>query len=74
MLCGAAAAVTEKIKIATGLINYPTHHPMELVSFGATMSRLSGNRFAMGFARGFDGLYDIYGTRRAKVELIPPSE
>jgi probable F420-dependent oxidoreductase len=68
VLCGAAAAITKKIKIATGLINYPTHHPMELVSFGATMSQLSGNRFAMGFARGFDALYDIYGTRRANLQ------
>ena len=41
---------------------------MELVSFGATMSQLSGNRFAMGFARGFDALYDIYGTRRANLQ------
>ena len=68
VLCGAAAAITKEIKIATGLINYPTHHPMELVSFGATMSQLSASRFAMGFARGFDALYDIYGTRRANLQ------
>ena len=67
VLCGAAAAVSREIKIATGLIN-PTHHPMELASFGANMAHLSGGRFALGFARGFDGLYDIYGTRRANLE------
>ena len=67
VLCGAAAAITSDIKIATGLMNYPTHHPMELCSFGATMSHLSGNRFAMGFGRGFDALYDVFGTRRASL-------
>ena len=32
------------------------------------MSHLSDNRFAMGFARGFDALYDIFGTRRASLQ------
>lgn len=68
VLCGAAAALTSKIKIATGLMNYPTHHPMELCSFGATMSHLSDNRFAMGFGRGFNKLYDIFGTQRANMQ------
>lgn len=68
VLCGAAAACTRNIKIATGLMNYPTHHPIELCSFGATMSHLSGGRFAMGFARGFDGLYHIYGTQHANLK------
>ncbi|MFT4519545.1 MAG: 5,10-methylenetetrahydromethanopterin reductase [Halioglobus sp.] len=68
VLCGAAAAVSSDIKIATGLMNYPTHHPMELCSFGATMSHLSSNRFAMGFGRGFDALYDIFGTPRANMQ------
>ena len=48
VICGAAGAITSRIKIATGLVNYPTHHPMELCSFGATMAGLSGERFAMG--------------------------
>lgn len=68
VLCGAAAAISSKIKIATGLMNYPTHHPMELCSFGATMSHLSDNRFAMGFARGFDKLYDVFGAKRANLQ------
>ena len=68
VLCGAAAAITSRIKIATGLMNYPTHHPMELCSFGATMSHLSGNRFAMGFGRGFDRLYDVFGAKRANLQ------
>lgn len=68
VLCGAAAALTSSIKIATGLMNHPTHHPMELCSFGGTMSHLSGNRFAMGFARGFDKLYDIFGVKRADLQ------
>jgi 5,10-methylenetetrahydromethanopterin reductase len=36
VLFGAAAAISKDIKSATGLMNYPTHHPMELCSFGAT--------------------------------------
>ncbi|CAA0080512.1 putative protein [Halioglobus japonicus] len=68
VLCGAAAAITSRIKIATGLMNYPTHHPMELCSFGATMSHLSNNRFAMGFGRGFDKLYDVFGAKRANLK------
>jgi 5,10-methylenetetrahydromethanopterin reductase len=67
VLCGAAAATTSQIKIATGLMNYPTHHPMELCSFGATMSHLSGNRFTLGLGRGFDALYHIFGTKRANI-------
>lgn len=67
VLCGAAAAVSTNIKIATGLMNYPTHHPMTLCSLGATMSHLSGNRFALGFARGFNVLYDVFGTKRANL-------
>lgn len=70
VLAGAAAALTSDIKIATGVMNYPTHHPMELCSFGATMSHLSGNRFALGFGRGFDALYDIFGTQRANMQGI----
>ncbi len=68
VICGAAAALTKEIKIATGLINYPTHHPMELVSFGATMSEMSGDRFAMGLARGFKALYDCFGTPKASLK------
>lgn len=68
VLCGAAAALTSEIKIATGLMNYPTHHPMTLCSLGATMSHLSGDRFALGFARGFNALYDIFGTKRASLQ------
>jgi probable F420-dependent oxidoreductase len=68
VLCGAAAALSTDIKICTGLMNYPTHHPMELCSMGATMSHLSNNRFAMGFARGFDALYDIFGTQRPNLK------
>lgn len=68
VICGAAAAITSRINIATGLVNYPTHHPMELCSFGATMAGLSGNRFAMGIGRGFDALYSCFGTPNATLK------
>ncbi len=66
-ICGAAAALTSHIKIATGLINYPTHHPMDLASFGTTLNEMSGGRFAMGIGRGFKSLYECFGTKQASI-------
>ncbi len=66
-ICGAAAAVTSHIKIATGLVNYPTHHPMDLASLGTTLNEMSGGRFAMGIGRGFKSLYDCFGTSNSSL-------
>jgi len=35
---------------------------MELCSFGASMSQISGNRFALGIGRGFEALYRCFGV------------
>jgi probable F420-dependent oxidoreductase len=51
-LSGAAAAVTSRIWIGTGVTNVDTRHPLVLASLATTMSRLSGGRFALGVGRG----------------------
>jgi probable F420-dependent oxidoreductase len=51
-LSGAAAAVTSRIWIGTGVTNVDTRHPLVLASLATTVSRLSGGRFALGVGRG----------------------
>src|SRR5687768_7321243 len=60
-LSGAAAAVSETIGIATGATNHNTRHPLVTATFGTTMHRLSGGRFALGLGRGFDPLFKGIG-------------
>ena len=62
-LCGAAAAVSERIGIATAATNHNTRHPMITATFGMTMHRLSQGRFSLGLGRGFDGLFAIMGLK-----------
>jgi 5,10-methylenetetrahydromethanopterin reductase len=62
-LSGAAAAVTETIGIATGATNHNTRHPLVTATFGTTMHRLSGGRFALGLGRGFDPLFQGIGLK-----------
>ena len=60
-LCGAAAAVSEEVGIATGVTNTPTRHPLVTAAWGTTMHRLTGGRFALGIGRGIGPLLDIMG-------------
>ena len=60
-LCGAVAAVTESLGIATAATNHNTRHPMVTATFATTMHRLSGGRFALGLGRGFDRLFKGMG-------------
>lgn len=62
-LCGAAAAVSETIGIATGATNHNTRHPMITATFATTMHRLSGGRFALGLGRGVDALFQAMGLK-----------
>ena len=63
-LSGAAAAVTSRIWIGTGVTNVDTRHPLVLASLATTMSRLSGGRFALGVGRGI-------GVRSSMMGLAP---
>jgi 5,10-methylenetetrahydromethanopterin reductase len=63
-LCGAAAAVSEEVGIATGVTNTPTRHPLVTAAWGTTMHRLTRGRFALGIGRGIGPLTDIMGLPR----------
>lgn len=63
-LSGAAAAVTSRIWIGTGVTNVDTRHPLVLASLATTLSRLSGGRFALGVGRGI-------GVRSGMMGLAP---
>ena len=52
VLCGAFAAVTERIGIGTALVVDSVRHPLMGAAFGATMQSTFGDRFAMGLSRG----------------------
>jgi probable F420-dependent oxidoreductase len=60
-LCGAAAAVSEQVGIATGVTNTPTRHPLVTAAWANTMHELTRGRFALGIGRGIAPLLGIMG-------------
>lgn len=50
-LCGAISQATRRIRIVAGLIHFTGRHPLVIAGLGATMQRLSDNRFVMGMGR-----------------------
>lgn len=60
-LSGAAAAVSERITIATAATNHNTRHPMVTAGYARTMQSLSGGRFVLGIGRGITMLQDAFG-------------
>jgi alkanesulfonate monooxygenase SsuD/methylene tetrahydromethanopterin reductase-like flavin-dependent oxidoreductase (luciferase family) len=50
--CAAALAATERIRIATGLLALPLHHPLRVAEDTATLDALSGGRFELGVGLG----------------------
>lgn len=63
-LCGAAAAVSESITIATAATNHNTRHPMVTAGYARTMQSLSGGRFVLGLGRGIPRQQDAFGMSR----------
>jgi probable F420-dependent oxidoreductase len=63
-LSGAAAAVTTRLGITTGVTNHNTRHPVVTASYATTMHRLTGGRFALGLGRGMDRMFDAFGLPR----------
>lgn len=61
VLCGAAAATSPHLGIATAATNHNTRHPLVTATLATTMHRMSGGRFALGLGRGFDFLFNIMG-------------
>ena len=60
-LCGAAAAVSDDVGIATGVTNTPTRHPLVTAAWANTMHELTRGRFALGIGRGIAPLLGIMG-------------
>ena len=69
-LCGAAAAATESIQIATAATNHNTRHPMVTAGFALTMHGLSGGRFTLGLGRGIVAMQKAYGIPTIKTAEI----
>jgi len=60
-LSGAAAAVTNSIRIATAATNHNTRHPIVTAGFALTMHGLTGGRFVLGIGRGIEAMQKAYG-------------
>jgi probable F420-dependent oxidoreductase len=60
-ISGVAGAVTERMRVATGVTNHNTRHPMVTASYATTMHRLTGGRFVLGLGRGMDRMFDAFG-------------
>jgi len=63
-ISGVAGAVTERMRIATGVTNHNTRHPVVTASYATTMHRLTGGRFVLGLGRGMDRMFDAFGLPR----------
>lgn len=64
VLCGAAAAVSERIAISTAATNHNTRHPIVTAGMARTMQSLSGGRFVLGLGRGIAAMQDAFGISR----------
>ncbi len=69
-LSGAAAASTRELAVAVGVTNPNTRHVMVTAAFGATMTALTGGRFALGLGRGFDLRSDMWGVPRVSGAML----
>lgn len=71
VLSGLAAALTDRMGIASGLIaNLPLRHPLVTAAYASTMSKLTGDRFTLGIGRGVDPLADAAGVPRLDFALL----
>jgi alkanesulfonate monooxygenase SsuD/methylene tetrahydromethanopterin reductase-like flavin-dependent oxidoreductase (luciferase family) len=50
--CAAALAATTRLRVATGLLALPLHHPLRVAEDAATLDTLSGGRFELGVGLG----------------------
>lgn len=64
VLCGAAGATSERIRLITAATNHNTRHPMVTAGFALTMQSLTDGRFTLGLGRGIAPMQDAYGIDR----------
>ncbi|MET4168628.1 MULTISPECIES: TIGR03857 family LLM class F420-dependent oxidoreductase [Gordonia] len=62
VLAGGLAAATRRMGIATAATNHNTRHPIITASMGATLSTMTGGRFALGLGRGFAAQWQVLGV------------
>jgi alkanesulfonate monooxygenase SsuD/methylene tetrahydromethanopterin reductase-like flavin-dependent oxidoreductase (luciferase family) len=67
-ICGACAAVTERIFIGSSATNLNTRHPAVTASMCSTLSRLSEGRFALGLAKGAAMRWKAWGLQQPTFE------
>jgi probable F420-dependent oxidoreductase len=71
VISGAAAMLTAKMGIASGLLqNLPLRHPIVVAGYAATMAKLTRDRFALGIGRGTDHFADVTGTPRLTFRIL----
>ncbi|MET0984391.1 MAG: TIGR03857 family LLM class F420-dependent oxidoreductase [Steroidobacteraceae bacterium] len=71
VLTGAAIVRSERIGVASGLMNnLPLRNAMVVASYAATSMMLSNNRFTLGIGRGTDSLEDRLGIPHASDQLV----
>jgi len=71
VICSAALAVTERIKVATAATNLHTRHPLLLASLCTSLHYLSKGRFELGLSRGIavrNHMMGIEGVNNAMLE------
>jgi alkanesulfonate monooxygenase SsuD/methylene tetrahydromethanopterin reductase-like flavin-dependent oxidoreductase (luciferase family) len=61
VLCEAAGAATERIRLITGATDHNSRHLMVTAGFALTMQSLTAGRFTLGLDRGIALLQDAYG-------------
>src|SRR5688500_13300853 len=64
VICGAAGAVTERLRLQTAATNHNARHPMVTAGLARSMQSLTGGRFVLGLGRGIEPLQDAYGMSR----------
>ena len=70
---GAIAAVTERLRLCTGILILPLHHPLTVAEQVAQLDEMSGGRAVLGVGMGyrryeFDALGVPYSERVARME------
>ncbi|GAB91419.1 putative oxidoreductase [Gordonia rhizosphera NBRC 16068] len=60
-ISGGLVAASRRMGVATAATNHNTRHPIITASMGATLSTMSGGRFALGLGRGFALQWQVLG-------------